>query len=76
MTGKTLLIAHDQQQLLLGIKLAVEGDPFVQRCMEAGFLINCVQGNILRFVPPLIVTAESILRVGLLPYAPLLLTNP
>jgi acetylornithine aminotransferase len=49
--------------LLLGIKLAVEGDPYVQRCMDAGFLINCVQGNILRFVPPLIVTAEEIDRL-------------
>jgi acetylornithine aminotransferase len=50
--------------LLLGIKLAVEGDPYVQRCMEAGFLINCVQGNILRFVPPLTVSTAEIDRLG------------
>jgi acetylornithine aminotransferase len=49
--------------LLLGIKLAVEGDAYVQRCMDAGFLINCVQGNILRFVPPLIVATEEIDRL-------------
>ena len=49
--------------LLLGIKLAVEGDSFVQRCMEAGFLINCVQGNILRFVPPLTVSTAEIDRL-------------
>jgi len=46
--------------LLLGLKLAGEGDPFVLKCLEKGFLINCVQGNILRFVPPLIITPEEI----------------
>lgn len=49
--------------LLLGIKLNIEGDRFVQRCMEKGFLINCVQGNILRFVPPLVVTPAEIDRL-------------
>jgi len=28
--------------------------------MEQGFLINCVQGNILRFVPPLVITRAEI----------------
>jgi acetylornithine aminotransferase len=46
--------------LLLGLRLACDGDPFVLKCLEKGFLINCVQGNILRFVPPLIVTPEEI----------------
>jgi acetylornithine aminotransferase len=46
--------------LLLGIKLAGEADPFVLRCLEKGFLVNCVQGTILRFVPPLIITEEEI----------------
>ncbi|MCU0561275.1 MAG: acetylornithine transaminase [Desulfobacterales bacterium] len=46
--------------LLLGIRLAVEGDPFVIACMERGFLINCVQGNVLRFVPPLVIDAAQI----------------
>jgi acetylornithine/N-succinyldiaminopimelate aminotransferase len=46
--------------LLLGIRLSVDGEPFVLKCMERGFLINCVQGNILRFVPPLVITAEEI----------------
>ena len=46
--------------LLLGLKLAGDGDPFVLKCLEKGFLINCVQGNILRFVPPLIITPEEI----------------
>jgi acetylornithine aminotransferase len=46
--------------LLLGMRLTVDGDPLVLKCMEKGFLINCVQGNILRFVPPLIITEEEI----------------
>ena len=46
--------------LLLGLKLAGDGDPFVLKCLEKGFLINCVQGNVLRFVPPLIITPEEI----------------
>jgi len=46
--------------LLLGIRLTIDGDPLVLKCMENGFLINCVQGNILRFVPPLVITEEEI----------------
>jgi acetylornithine aminotransferase len=46
--------------LLLGIRLAVEGEPFVHACMARGFLINCVQGNVLRFVPPLVIGVEQI----------------
>jgi acetylornithine/N-succinyldiaminopimelate aminotransferase len=46
--------------LLLGMRLNVDGEPFVRECMEKGFLINCVQGNILRFVPPLVIRADEI----------------
>jgi len=46
--------------LLLGMKLRMEGDQIVASCMEKGFLINCIQGNILRFIPPLIVEKEEI----------------
>jgi len=46
--------------LLLGMKLNIEGDAIVNSCMEKGFLINCIQGNILRFIPPLIVEKEEI----------------
>ena len=41
--------------LLLGVKLNIEGDAIVNSCMEKGFLINCIQGDILRFIPPLII---------------------
>jgi acetylornithine/succinyldiaminopimelate/putrescine aminotransferase len=46
--------------LLLGIKLNINGAPLVTECMQRGFLINCIQENILRFVPPLIVKKEEI----------------
>ncbi len=46
--------------LLLGMKLKVEGDTIVNSCTEKGFLINCIQGNILRFIPPLIIEKEEI----------------
>ncbi|MFO7554573.1 MAG: aspartate aminotransferase family protein [Desulfobacterales bacterium] len=46
--------------LLLGMKLKIEGDPIVRSCMEKGFLINCIQGRILRFIPPLIVEKDEI----------------
>ena len=49
--------------LLLGIKLKIEGAPLVKECMQRGFLINCIQDHILRFVPPLIITSEEIDRL-------------
>ncbi len=46
--------------LLLGMKLSIKGESLVTRCLQQGFLINCIQENILRFVPPLIITKEEI----------------
>jgi acetylornithine aminotransferase len=46
--------------LLLGMKINGEGASIVNACMEQGFLINCVQENILRFIPPLIIKKEDI----------------
>ena len=33
------------------------------KCLKRGFLINCIQGNILRFVPPLIIDKDKIDRL-------------
>jgi acetylornithine aminotransferase len=49
--------------LLLGLKLAGDAEPLVLACLERGFLVNWVQGDILRFVPPLIVTTQAIDRL-------------
>ena len=46
--------------LLLGMKLKIEGAPVVKACMEKGFLINCIQENILRFIPPLVIKKDEI----------------
>lgn len=49
--------------LMLGIKLSEKGAPIVDQCMEKGFLINCIQEYILRFVPPLVISREEIDRL-------------
>lgn len=46
--------------LLLGLDLACEGAPIVKKCLDRGFLINCTQEHILRFIPPLVVQAEEV----------------
>lgn len=46
--------------LILGMELDRPGAPIVTVCMKEGFLINCVQENVLRFLPPLIVKKEEI----------------
>jgi acetylornithine/N-succinyldiaminopimelate aminotransferase len=46
--------------LILGVELKREGAPIVTAMMEKGFLINCTMGNVLRFLPPLIVTKEEV----------------
>ena len=46
--------------LMLGLPLDREGAGIVSTCMERGFLINCVQEKVLRFVPPLIIGKEEI----------------
>ncbi|MGB9500314.1 MAG: acetylornithine transaminase [Dissulfuribacterales bacterium] len=46
--------------LLLGMKVGIEGNSVVNECINRGFLINCIQGKILRFIPPLIISIEEI----------------
>lgn len=46
--------------LIIGLELTKPGAEYVDKLREAGFLINCTSGNVLRFVPPLIVTKEDI----------------
>ncbi len=49
--------------LLLGIQLNGPADRLVPALMEKGFLVNCVQGDTLRFVPPLIIQQGDIDRL-------------
>ena len=46
--------------LLIGMRIDADGDAIVSQCLQKGFLINCIQGNILRFVPPLIIEEHDI----------------
>jgi acetylornithine aminotransferase len=48
------------QGLILGMELTIEGGDLVVAAMEQGLLINCTVGNVLRFVPPLIVSKSEI----------------
>jgi 4-aminobutyrate aminotransferase-like enzyme len=42
------------------MKLNFNAESMVSQCMQRGFLINCIQENILRFVPPLIIKKKEI----------------
>ncbi len=46
--------------MLLGIRLNCNAESMVTQCMQRGFLINCIQERILRFVPPLIIQTKQI----------------
>ncbi|MDD5724196.1 MAG: acetylornithine transaminase [Syntrophales bacterium] len=46
--------------LMIGVELSIEGADIVKGCMERGLLLNCTCGNILRFVPPLIITKGDV----------------
>lgn len=46
--------------LILGMEITKEGRDIVNACLEEGAIINCTSGNVLRFVPPLIVTKSEI----------------
>jgi acetylornithine aminotransferase len=49
--------------LIVGLQLDREVADIAKTCMERGFLINCVQERVLRFVPPLIIGKEEIDRL-------------
>ncbi|MBT8371980.1 MAG: aspartate aminotransferase family protein [Deltaproteobacteria bacterium] len=46
--------------LLLAIKLNINAESLVSRCLQRGFFINCIQEKILRFIPPLIIQKKEI----------------
>jgi len=48
------------QGLILAVELTAPGAEFVEKCMGKGLLINCTNGNVLRFVPPLILTRQDV----------------
>jgi len=49
--------------LILGMELKMDGGSIVLEMMKKGILINCTMGNVLRFLPPLIVTEKEVDQV-------------
>ena len=49
--------------LIIGVELDRPGAPVLEGCVQRGFLINCAQEKVLRFVPPLVVTKKEIDRL-------------
>ncbi len=46
--------------LLLGMEMTRDCEPIVKACLERGVLLNSTGGNVLRFMPPLIVGEKDI----------------
>jgi len=46
--------------LMVGLEIEKNGSEVVKKCLEEGVLINCTAGNVLRFLPSLIVKEEEI----------------
>ncbi len=46
--------------MFLALELNQPGHEIVIDCMNRGFLINCIQRNVLRFIPPLIISRKDI----------------
>ena len=46
--------------LILGMELAKPGASLVTKALDKGLIINCTSGNVLRFVPPLVIGEAEI----------------
>lgn len=46
--------------LILGMELTKPGREIVDECLNHGAIINCTAGNVLRFVPPLLITKQQV----------------
>ena len=46
--------------LMVGIELAFDGGDVVKEMLKRGVLSNCASGNVIRLVPPLIITKEEL----------------
>lgn len=46
--------------LMLGMEVAGEGKPIVESCLANNVIVNCTAGNVIRSVPPLIISREEI----------------
>jgi predicted acetylornithine/succinylornithine family transaminase len=42
--------------VMIGVELAADGAPLVQKCLERGLLINCTHGTVIRLLPAMNLT--------------------
>jgi len=45
---------------MIGLQLAIDGAPIVQKCLERGLLINCTHQTVIRLLPAVDISAEQI----------------
>ncbi len=45
--------------VMIGVELAIDGAPIVQKCLERGLLVNCTQQTVIRLLPALNLTKEQ-----------------
>lgn len=46
--------------LMMALQLSIDGVEFVKQCLAQGLLINCTQGNVIRFMPSMTVTEKEL----------------
>ena len=51
-----------QAGLMIGVEMDFDASPVVQSCLEAGLLINCTQGTVLRLLPAMNITSDQVNR--------------
>ena len=56
----TLITDVRGKGLMVGMELTKPGRDIVNDCLTKGLIINCTAGNVLRFVPPLIITNKDV----------------
>ena len=49
---------------MFGIELTVEGKPYVESALRAGLIINCTHEQVLRLLPPFIITERQVSEFG------------
>jgi acetylornithine/succinyldiaminopimelate/putrescine aminotransferase len=57
-----------QKGLMVGLELNEPGDAYVSLAREKGLLINCTQGNVLRFLPPYFISKKELTKSILILY--------
>ena len=46
--------------LMIGVELNIEGEPVVRKLLSEGVLVNCTGGNVIRLLPPYILSESDI----------------